>query len=410
MASFLFSTYGARGDLLPYIAIGQELARRGHRATIGTAEGYRTTVLDAGLEFRAIRPDNPVGEDARHMMAPKDGTEYLFRRLLLPALAETVADLRAATREADVLVTHTTNLAGPIVAALEAPRGLKWASGVVSPLALFSLADPPALPVAPLLAEKRPAVNRLLIKLLKRQFGMFLKPVQAFRVGAGLPRGENALFEDAHSPELALGLFSPALAPPQPDWPKSMRATGFCFVNSNAELPEKVQRFVEAGKPPIVFVLASYFHGADAWRQAGLEALENLASLNERGLFLGYPEAETERSLSLPFAPLDAVLPHAGALVHHGGIGTLALGLRHGVPMVLTPSAHDQPDTARLAKRARVAEILPPQLFYADLLASKLNVLMGDSAAYERLASWRERIAEENGAVTAADALEDLIR
>jgi UDP:flavonoid glycosyltransferase YjiC (YdhE family) len=48
-------------------------------------------------------------------------------------------------------------------------------------------------------------------------------------------------------------------------------------------------------------------------------------------------------------------LPRCAALVHHGGVGTLSQGLRAGVPHLVTPMAHDQPDNAQRLERLGVA-------------------------------------------------------
>ena len=46
------------------------------------------------------------------------------------------------------------------------------------------------------------------------------------------------------------------------------------------------------------------------------------------------------------YIPFSTVLPRAAAFVHHGGIGTTAQALAAGVPQLVVPLAHDQPDNA----------------------------------------------------------------
>ena len=46
------------------------------------------------------------------------------------------------------------------------------------------------------------------------------------------------------------------------------------------------------------------------------------------------------------FIPFSQLLPHASALVHHGGIGSCSQALASGVRQVIMPMAHDQPDAA----------------------------------------------------------------
>ncbi|MFM9108664.1 MAG: glycosyltransferase [Chloroflexota bacterium] len=50
--------------------------------------------------------------------------------------------------------------------------------------------------------------------------------------------------------------------------------------------------------------------------------------------------------IATPYAPLSALLPRARAVIHQGGIGTLAQAMRSGQPSLIVPFAHDQPDNA----------------------------------------------------------------
>ena len=410
-ARIVFTTHGARGDLLPYLAIGQVLLARGHDPIIATSAGYRELVTAHGLAFHPIRPELPTGSDLTCMMQPSNGTEWLLRRHLLPAIGQTLDDLLPALEGANALVTHTTSLAGPLSAEMCRKRGFSWISGVVSPMALFSRTDPPALPVAPW-AERAPAFNRLLLGLLERQFGEFLKPVRRERLKRGLTPGGNPLFHDAHSSTLGLGLFSSSLAPRQPDWPAHFRAIGFCFPRSSGDLPGHLQEFLSNGPPPLLFAAASFAAGESTlWVDDCLEAARRLG---QRALILGAdPPAAPDRpdsgALFLPYAPLELVLPHVAAFVHQGGIGALAQGLRAGTPMVLCPLSHDQPDTARMALRAGVAEVIPRRGYSGETAAAAIGRSLSDETQRENRERISEKIGAENGAMAAADLIEALL-
>jgi rhamnosyltransferase subunit B len=73
------------------------------------------------------------------------------------------------------------------------------------------------------------------------------------------------------------------------------------------------------------------------------------------------------------YVPFGLLLPHAAALVHHGGIGTCAQGLAAGVPQVIMPLAHDQPDNADRLERLGVSRTLPPSRFRGPTLAAVLS-------------------------------------
>lgn len=390
--TLVFSTYGARGDLFPYLAIALELKRAGHRPLLATSENYRAEVEALGLEFRAVAPDSPTPLQARKMMHGVSGTEYLFCDWLLPALTRSIEELRAICQEADVLVTHSTSLAGPIVAELEAPRGLQWVSSAVSPLAL--LTPDVALPAWPRAAEF-PPLNRAILWLLKRQLGMKLKATQTIRADWGVSRGDNALWSDAHSPFHQLALWPDCFAPT----PSLRGAVGFCFLENQAPLSPQIENFLFAGEAPLVFVAAS-FSATAKWE---LESENAARKLGKRAILLGArDESVSEGVLRCRFAALSAVLPRARALVHAGGIGTLAQGLRACVPMLLLPRAHDQFDNARRATRLRLAHG-----GRRGDLAPQIQALLQNGGLKTRLETARGRW--ENGASRAAEILEGTI-
>ncbi len=403
--TLVFSTYGARGDVLPYLAIACELRRRGHRALVATSANYRAEIEALGLKFRAVLPEAPTPRQAEKAMHRVSGGESLFRDLLLPPLRESVAQLREVCRqnEADVLVTHSTSFAGPIAAQLEAPRGLRWASSAVSPLLLFG-ADA-AIPAAPHAADF-PPLNRAILGLLRRQFGMQLKETQRIRAELGLSRGDNALWSDAHSPTMQLALWPDFFAPIAADSPR--RAVGFCFVDAEKRLDAALENFLDAGEAPLVFVAAS-FAASPQWERE-CEAAAQIAG--KRAILLGAePDANRDEKsasdtiLRWQFAPLATLLPRVRALIHAGGIGTLALGLRAATPMLLLPRAHDQFDNARRAQKLGLAHVIASRDKRAEAVARQIRALLDDAALANRLQTGRY----QNGALNAAAALETLL-
>lgn len=363
----VFATFGARGDVWPYLSIARAIQKLGHRAIVATSARFQSDIQNLGLEFRAVAPDSPSRSDWRAIMAPLNGTETLVRRHILPVLARSVAELRALAQseKAEVLVSHTLSFAAPIVAQLEAKNGLKWVSAAVSPLAL--LQNDCALPTFPALA-RFPFFNGLVLRLLRRQFGLFLRPVQNLRADLGLARGQNALWDDAHSPLLALNLWPRAFC----DFGDENRriCTGFCFLDE-AEMPEKIARFLETGQNPLVFVAASFCDDSN-WQRESLAAAQ---ILKKRALFLGVAPFENSDALGVAFGPLGKILESSAALVSQGGIGTLALGFRAGVPQIVAPFSHDQFDNARRAQKLGLARVVSRRNYRAPVLVRALRNL-----------------------------------
>ena len=348
----LLSTYGVRGDIAPYVAIACELKALGAHPVIATSDAWQSFVESANVEWAHCPPQAPTGADLARVMEAARGDERLFREWILPSLRETYETLNHLAEDADVLVTHTLSLAGPIVAQ---KRGLPWVSSAVSPLALLESQLAPALPIAPWAADY-PGFNRLLLRLLRRQFGMWLRPVQGLRRELGLSPGDNAIWHDAHSPLLALRL-----------WPElfcvagtqgNARCVGFCVPESQI-LSKELEEWLSQGARPILFCAASGC-GGEMWERRAIRCARHL---ERRAIILGasadyeFKAGAGADVLMRRFAPLSALLPRVAALVHGGGIGALALSWRAGVPMLLTPRAHDQFDNARRAQKLGIAQV-----------------------------------------------------
>ncbi len=90
------------------------------------------------------------------------------------------------------------------------------------------------------------------------------------------------------------------------------------------------------------------------------------------------------------YLPYSLVFPHACAVVHQAGIGTLSQALRAGRPQLITPVWFDQPDNAARACRLGVARTLPFRQATAARLEQQLRQLLGNSryaAAAQNLAA-----------------------
>jgi rhamnosyltransferase subunit B len=407
MARVLLTTLGSYGDLYPYIAVGIELRHLGHAVLIATSASYREKVESAGLEFAPVRPDISLDDAAlmRAFFDPLRGTERVARAIC-SVVRETYQDTLAAARGCDAIVTHPITFAAVLVAQkLELP----WISSVLAPGSFISAYDPPVPAPAPWLVNVRamgPGAMAAVWRATKRFTLGWFRPVLELRQEIGLAPGGHPLFEGANSPDLVLALFSRALAEPQPDWPKQAVLTGFPFHDSAAsELAPELAAFFEAGPPPLVFTL-----GSSAVAAAGdfySVSLEVVRRLNTRALFLGAPPGRTPPEVLVwPYAPHEQVFPRASVIVHQGGIGTTAQALRSGRPMLVVPFAHDQFDNAARVRRLGAATTVPRQRYSERTAVAALQPLLTEPSYREAAKTLSEAIRSENGAATAARAID----
>jgi len=416
------SNIGTYGDTNPLIALALELKRRGHVPVMALPAVYREKIEPLGLEFRAVRPDiDPKNTALVEMIYDvKKGTETGLREFLFPSLRESYADLLdAATKpeRADLLLLGELNYAGPIVAEV---TGIPWASYVLAPLSFFSAFDPPVLPMYPRLARADravPGMGRAIKRLARLVSRKWPQPIYDLRAELGLGRGRNPLFDAKHSPDLVLALFSRVLGTEQKDWPRNTLITGFCYYDAdagNAKLPEKLEKFLAAGEPPVVFTLGSaavlaagnfYEFSARAAMRLGIRAVLLIGS-DERNR----PSMDLPESICVAeYAPYSALFPRAKLVVHQGGVGTTAQCLHAGKPMLIMPYSHDQPDNARRMQRLKVAKAILKSKYTPVRVARRLEGMLEEPKFFQRSESVARMLAREDGVRTACDALEALL-
>lgn len=409
------SHWGSYGDVFPYLGLGLALRSRGHSPVLATAPYYRAMIEGVGLEFAPVPPDIDPADTAlvQRVMASRLGPQVLIREVIVPAVREAFAALERAARGADLLVTHPAAFAGPLVA--EGHR-LPWVSTVLAPMSFFSAHDLPVFPDVPGLsrvAARRLWLARVLIALGKRMTRGWTAPVRRLRAELGLPARGDPLYEGQFSPELTLGLYSPVLGTPQPDWPPNTRLTGFIPYNGPLAMPDALAAFLDAGPPPVVFTLGSSAVGAAGPFYA--ESAKAAARLGVRAVMLVGVDPRNRAAAGAPAhlievetAPHEALFPRAAAIVHHGGIGTTGQALRAGRPMLVVPHAFDQFDNAARAERLGVALTLPARRYRADRVAAALDRLLGDPAFAQRTEGVARTVRAEDGAARACEAIESL--
>jgi UDP:flavonoid glycosyltransferase YjiC (YdhE family) len=406
----VMATIGSLGDLHPYIALALEMKKRNIEPVIATTENYRERIESLGIQFHRIRPDlpNPGTPEYLEMMDgvvdPNHGAEYLFKRLLAPAIRGMYHDLRAAIKDADLLVTHPIVLAGPLVAQTS---GIPWISTVLSPASLWSEFDPFVPPNMPwlhkVLTLLGPSAARLFKKAIETLTDPWLVQLYELREDLGLPPSEHPLFEGQFSPELNLALFANAFCIPKSDWPSNTVVTGFPFFDQTDNVMDpELKRFLDEGPPPIVFTLGSAaIHVAgDFYREsvAAAKMLQRRAVLLVGNDQNRLQEPLPEGIVAFNYAPFGELLPRAKALVHQGGVGTTGQGLRAGIPMLVVPFAHDQPDNAARVTRLGVGRTISRSNYKAARVAKELRELLLNPVYVKRAYQIGHRVRCENGA------------
>jgi len=417
----LLAPIGSGGDLAPFIAVGRALARRGHRAVVLANPCFAEQVERAGLELTAYGD----AEDYRALTANPDAIDPLrgfyavmdyVTRTIEPLQRAITAEAARAAQQGSaptVIVGHALAFGARIA---EEKLGLAGATLHLSPAALPSAHQPPVMngvfnPSWMPRWYKRSAwwaIDRLVID---RAVG---RPVNAARRAAGLPELVRLFEHGWDSPHRFLGLFPEWFAPVQPDWPSNLELVGFPLDDAAAPLAPDEQAqldaFLDGGSPPLVFTPGSGNRHAHGFFEAAIDAS---ARLGRRALLLTrfadqVPERLPEHVRHFAFVPLQTLLPRAAAIAHHGGIGTAAEALGAGVPQLVLPFSHDQPDNAARLERLGVSRTIPWRRASGPAMSAALGKLLSSLEVARACHAWRRRAHAGDALESTCDALESL--
>lgn len=401
-------TIGSRGDVQPFVALGIGLREAGHEVTVATGGAFEAFVVEHGLRFAAL----DVGLLER-LQSP-EGKAALSGKKFLATLKETASMYRGvldqeweASRGADAVVYHPKALGGYHVAeALNVPAFLAHPIPMFSPTRAFPT---PVLPVASLGGS----LNRLSYgAFLRISTASFHRTINRWREETlGLPpRGLLASeLELRGEPVSILVGCSPHVVPPPADWGPSTTMTGYWFLDGAGDWrpPAHLAAFLEDGPPPVYVGFGSL--GGWTSEEVVGAALAALERAGKRGVLAtgGVPLRAPDNVCVIESAPHEWLFPRMAAVVHHGGAGTTAEGLRAGKPTVICPTTlNDQLFWGRRVRDLGVGpEPIPQKKLTAETLLRAIKTSPEDGNVRERAVGLGERIRAERGVARAVEVI-----
>lgn len=407
---------GSSGDVLPMVAVGAELRRRGHDVVVLTSPFFRREVEAAELTLEPMGTEDDYLAAARdpRLWHPTGGFKVIARELVGPRIGEQHDQVRSLLPRGGDGSLQRCVVVGSILALgarlLHDTEGVPFVTVHLQPSVLRSVVDPPwfGMPM-PRSRLGRRAFWRLTDLLFVDRF--LRGPINAERSRRGLAPIAHV---DPwwHSPRRVVGLFPSWFAAPPPDWPANVTLTGFPLADGGdgRPVPAELDAWLGAGPAPIVFTFGSAMMHAEKLFAAAARAC---GQLQRRGLLLTQFPAQLPRELAegvrhFDYAPFREVFPRCAAVVHHGGIGTTAQALAAGVPQLIVPHSHDQPDNARRVERLNAGAMLSPRrAASATALTRTLGAMLVDERMRAAGAACANRMREPEQALAAAcDAIE----
>ena len=359
---FVLAFYGTRGDVEPGITLGRELLRRGHDVRMAVPPDLVGFTEAAGLATVGYGPDiqawlqptrNFWAYFFRNFWRIRDVIR-LFRESREPGTqcwGEMSKMLTALADGADLLVTGMSYQ--ELAANVAEYRHIPVATLLWFPIRVNGHVIP-TLP-APLIRSTMKAYEWLVWRGVK-------KVEDAQRRELGLPKATDpAPKRIAARGSLEIQAYDelcfPGLAREWAKWDGQRPFVGTLTMESPTDADDEIASWIAAGKPPICFGFGSIPVESPADMIAMISVA--CAQLGERALVCAAASdfgnvAHFDHVKVVGAMNYATVFPACRAIVHHGGAGTTAAGLRAGVPALILWMADVQVVWGAAVKRLKV--------------------------------------------------------
>ncbi|XP_072074755.1 sterol 3-beta-glucosyltransferase UGT80A2 isoform X2 [Arachis hypogaea] len=405
---------GTRGDVQPFVAIGKRLQDYGHRVRLATHSNFKEFVLTAGLEFYPLGGDPKVlaGYMVKNKgFLPSGPSEIPVQR---NQMKEIINSLLPACKDPDI-DSGVPFKADAIIANPPAYGHTHVAEALKIPVHIFFTM--PWTPTSefphPLSRVKQQAGYRLSYQIVDsliwlgirdmindlRKKKLKLRPVTYLSGSQG---------SDSDVPHAYI--WSPHLVPKPKDWGPKIDVVGFCFLDlaSNFEPPEALVKWLEDGDQPIYIGFGSLpVQEPKRMTEIIVEALEKTG---QRGIInkgwggLGDLAEAKESIYLLDNIPHDWLFLRCKAVVHHGGAGTTAAGLKAACPTTIVPFFGDQPFWGdRVHARGVGPPPIPVDEFTLPKLVDAIKFML-DPKVKDRAVELAKAMENEDGVTGAVKA------
>ena len=401
MRKIVITSTGTLGDYLPFITLGKALQTRGYQVRMAFPQSMQTYVQKNGLT--AVSCGKNWGEqDARknatdweHLRTYTDPQAYDDRIIQIIQTEYTVAlqDLLEISADADLLICSSQR---------------EFLGQIISEVYEIPYVSISLMPYLQCYTTTNPEVDLA-----------YFEAFNALRKQANV----SPLFLESWSqwnqthPQKAILAASSHFAQVIDNFCQYQQ-TGFWFYEDpdwhDWQPDRELEKFMTAEPSPLVLTFSS-LPLVDA--QTVLNTHVQTAKKLGRRLLVQQGWADFNASLLLDecdrqnvlfrgFIPQDWLFAQAAAVIHHGGIGTIARALRNDCPMVVEPYGNDQFFNAKRILALKVGTAMHPHRLTADGLAHVLETKVLTKDFKNRTQELGAKIRQENGLETACELIQ----
>jgi sterol 3beta-glucosyltransferase len=404
-------TYGSRGDVEPFVALGVGLRNTGYTVRLVGPAPFAPLVEAHGIEFVPIE-GNP--NQLAQAFADRAGLSWLrmvIRMIqhVLPLAKAAFHTVERATRDVDLIVhSFLMTDAGHTLARL---RGVPDVSAqffpVFLPTSAFSGVALPDLPLGGLYRRGTHALNTAMFRYGSR---LLYKIVRT--TAPELPDLAPWLLQNPVGERTSiLFAYSPQILPRPPEWPSYAYVTGYWQLPPPADWTpaDELVRFLASGPPPIYFGPGSM--RTEKFPKMLRTVVASVRACGQRVL-LGVSPQVVEEDLKGADVFAEEGVPHAwlfprmSYILHHGGAGTTGAAASAGIPSTAIPFSADQAFWARQIHRLGIGPAAPPARHLSrSYLEAIIKEALANPTYQERAEILGEKIRKEYGITSAIQVI-----
>jgi len=398
-------TLGTRGDVQPYAVLGKALKHNGHMVTLSTGKNFSSLAHAYGLTFVPVEADFQAlinSPEGKAMMKNPFLARKHFRSVVQPMMLEAMKRFFDVAKEADCVLYHVKSLAdyfadqfpGKMIRANVIPA-IRPTSEFPNPV--FSGLSLPKF------------LNRFTYKLADLGLAMMNQTIRDFRRSSGF----SPKFPKKIDLTELYGISETFLMKPK-DFPANSSFTGFWFGESPEDLSQDIIDFIASAKKTIVVTFGSMpfqtnFDLAQSLVKISTEQRVNVLVVKGWG-FENIRVNENKSLKMIDSAPFDKLFPRVSAVVHHGGIGTLSLCLRAGVPSLSCPVIFPMGDQHFWGNHAYkvgcAVKPIPIKKLDHNGLNSSISEMISNKAIRDNCTNMAAMLRSENGLEKTVNAVE----
>ena len=417
------NTFGTRGDVQPFVALGKGLKDAGHDVTVCTANTFESFITEQGLNYGYMTDellkliDTDIGKEAIEDQIGLWGTAKTMMKLVKlakPLNRQMFIDSWEAAKavQPELVIYQSKALGGPSIAEkFNAPAIMANLQPLIAPTKKLPPIGMPSLNMG--------WSNKASYKMIAMGYNSYAKDVNEVRQEMmGLdkfPKSSGVLKMADGSPIPMLHGFSQHVLPRPDDWPEYYTVNGYWFLerSDDWEPSTELKTFLDAGEPP-VYVGFGSMAGKNPQRLASI-VVDALQQANVRGIIAtgwGGLDASNlpDTIYKIDKVPHDWLFERVTAVVHHGGAGTTAAGLRAGRPTIICPFMGDQPFWGTRVENLGVGpKPIKQKKLSVEKLAVAIQTVTNDTAMQKKAAVLGKKIQAEDGVANAISTIDKIL-